>query len=291
MAETTTTMMIRKRCQGRGGCESWTSLLSKLLLMSSIVTLFLTTLATSPVAANTAPVKVSQTSGGDDCNVLLMVRADFCYGIILTKSNVSGGEDTVRFTFTYNSSLHIGEKLQLYGYTTNGTLKPTPVGIETQYDSGGYYYVSKSGACVCRLYDRGVETQFGADYIRITVTTQEKAESGEVTWSSGYNVGMGATVKINGGGGGEGVDSEPLDAATTVALTVTSLVPFFMLLPEATKKLCQATADGAGHGRGDSGSGSRLYVKILAVFTPLLCIGIVLLSVTAMLNILKLGSA
>nr|MDO8100011.1 hypothetical protein [Candidatus Njordarchaeota archaeon] len=289
MAKTTT--MIRKRCRGREGCESWSSFFSKLLLVSSIFTLFLIALAASPVAANAAPIKASHTSGGDDCSVLLLVKADFCYGIILTKSNVSGGEDTVRFTFTYNSSLHVGEKLQLYGYTTNGTLKPPADGMRAQYDSAGFYYISKSGTCVCRLYDRGVETQFGADYVRITVTTQEKTENGEVTWSSGYNVGMGATVKINSGEEGEGVDSEPLDAATTVALTVTSLVPFFMLLPEATKKLCQAAADGTRHGRGDGVGGSRLYVKILAVFTPLLCIGIVMLSVTAMLNTLKPGSA
>lgn len=249
--------------------------------------------AVTDVSADSSKVpSASRTSGGlDSCSVLFLVRGDFSYGVILTTNNSTADEDIVRFTFTYNSSLPVSQKIQIYQYTTNETLVKLPNGgIGIHYDAGSYYYVSKpSGGQICRFLEKGIETQLGVEYFRILVETQESSESGQVTWSSGYNIGMGATVLIHSNSGGGLSRGGPLSASIAVALTLTSLIPFFILLPGATKKLCQAVAETSSYSRRVEVNGLKLYVRILAIFTPLLCIGIVFLSVTTMLNALELG--
>jgi len=158
------------------------------------------------------------------------------------------------------------------------------------YDSGGYCYVSKpSGTQLCRFYEKGIETQLSVEYVRMLVDTEETSEDGQVIWSSGYSVGMGATVLIHSNSDEGFSRGGPLSVSTAVALALTSLIPFFMLLPDAIKKLSHAVEETSSRNRRAEGNGEKLYVRILAVFTPLLCIGIVFLSVTAMLNAMKLG--
>ncbi len=250
------------------------SFVSKLLLASFIFFLYFSAF-TIPSARATSVTTMTQSSSSDSNGVLIFTRGDFCYGIILTPQN--GSSDAIKFSFTYNNSLPVQNMLQIYNYTTTGELKLQQY-IACGWDPSGfhYVYVCNSGAQLCRLRDEGIQDEFGVDYVEIRASSQESG------WNSGYNVGVGVAALIKGTPQGADISGGTIGAATAVALTITSFIPFFMLLPDATKKLCHAVDEAAGD-RAGNGKTRSLYVRLLAIFAPLLSIGVVCISLTAML--------
>jgi hypothetical protein len=152
-----------------------------------------------------------------------------------------------------------------------------------------FYDVKFDGTDVCRLFvEQSAVTPTGDEYRQILACTQDSSG-----WSSGYYVGQGATVVIlNGSSGGSGSSSQsasgwdlsPLgNVAVAVAVTISSLIPFFIMLPDAAKTL----SDNIVSRRGRRSDGGDLYLSILSVFIPLLCMCVAVLSTTAMLNLLQ----
>jgi hypothetical protein len=163
--------------------------------------------------------------------------------------------------------------------------------LTVEYCTGNtaFYDVNLGGTEICRLLvEESAVTPSGDEYRQILASTQDSSG-----WNSGYYVGQGATVVILTGSGGEGGNSgqsssgwnlSPLgNVAVAVAVTISSLIPFFIVLPDAAKTL----SDNVVARRGRRSDGGDLYLSILSVFIPLLCVCVAVLSTTAMLNLLQ----
>lgn len=250
------------------------------------------TLSSQPVAASSGTG--DSIGGGYECT--FYVREGIGYGVILSyASNTSSSSLTsdVKFTFTYNASLpDVASRLSIYSYSSSlyvTKLNASSV-LTVEYDGGSpaYYAVKSAESDLCRAFvQEGSVTPSGEEYRKVVVSTKDDAG-----WSSGYYVGQGATVVfLSGAGGGDGNSGEAVtgwnlasvgNAAIAVAITISSLIPFFIVLPDAAKTL----SDNIVAKRGRKSDGGDLYLSILSVFVPLLCMCVAVVSTIVMLGVL-----
>jgi hypothetical protein len=255
------------------------------------------TILAASVALSSQPVAASSGSGGSiggyECT--FYVRGGIGYGVILNlaSNSSSSSSSDVKFTFTYNASLpSVASRLSVYRYSDSlyvAKLNRSSV-LTVEYRGGNpaYYAVKAAGSDLCRAFvQESTVTPGGDEYRKIVVSSKDDAG-----WSSGYYVGQGATVVIlSGAGGGDDNSGRAVtgwnlrqvgNAAVAVAIVISSLIPFFIVLPDAAKTL----SDNIVAKRGRKGDGGDLYLSILSIFVPLLCMCVAVVSTIAMLGVL-----
>lgn len=253
-------------------------------------------LAGMSFSTQTVSASSSSTGGNSGYECTFYVRSGIGYGVILsstgnTSSPIGSG---VKFTFTYNYSINdVASRLSIYSYSDGLYItqlnESSVLALEYRDSNPAYYAVKMSGIDLCKIFvQESVVTPSGDEYRKVTVSTGDDAG-----WSSGYYVGQGATVVILGeAGSGRGSSGKLVNGwdlnqvgnvAIAVAITVSSLIPFFIVLPDAVKTL----SDNVAARKARRGDGGDLYLSILSVFIPLLCICIAIVSTTAMLSLLN----
>jgi len=281
-----------RQSRSRAGCNRRHSI----FLITTFCILTFVILAGISASAKTVTASSSSSGGNSGYQCTFYVRVGIGYGVILSPTgNTSSSSGTdVRFTFTYNDSVSdAASRLSIYSYCDGlcATQLNASATLAIDYCTGNtaYYDVKLGGTDVCRLFvEESAVTPSGDEYRQILACTQDSSG-----WSSRYYVGQGATVALlTGSSGGSGSTRQsasgwalsPLgNVAVAVAVTISSLIPFFIVLPDAAKTL----SDNIVARRGKKGDGRELYISILSVFIPLLCMCVAVLSTTAMLNLLQ----